>query len=92
MLKLGEFTGITSLSLSEARAIINAVKNSRDKPGGRKINAGETFIKTQEYLESFARFKETNTTQAVERVLSAHPEFESFERSQLGMTRHDNSF
>lgn len=84
MLKLGEFTNITSLSLSEAREIINAVKNSRDHPGMRKINAGETFLKTQEYLEIFARFKGTASAQAVERVLSAHQEFESFERSQLG--------
>ena len=43
------------------------------------------LIKTQDYLEVFARFKEKENIEAVERLLSAHTELELFERSQLGM-------
>ncbi len=43
-----------------------------------------TLIKTQDYLEIFARFKEKENIEAVERLLSAHTELELFERSQLG--------
>lgn len=45
-----------------------------------------TLIKTQDYLDVFARFKNTENITAVERVLSAHPQLEPFEKSQLGMT------
>jgi DNA-directed RNA polymerase II subunit RPB4 len=40
---------------------------------------------TQDYLDVFARFKQKENIEAVERLLSTqtHP-FESFERSQLG--------
>lgn len=44
-----------------------------------------TLVKTQDYLELFARFKEKENIEAVERLLSAHTELEFFERSQLGM-------
>lgn len=44
------------------------------------------MIKTQDYLDVFARFKNTENITAVERVLGAHPQLEPFEKSQLGMT------
>ena len=43
-----------------------------------------TLIKTQDYLDVFARFKNTENITAVERVLGAHPQLEPFEKSQLG--------
>ena len=46
--------------------------------------AGRPLVKTQDYLEVFARFKEKENIEAVERLLSAHTELEFFERSQLG--------
>ena len=38
----------------------------------------------QDYLDVFARFKSKENIEAVERLLTAHTEFESFEKSQLG--------
>ena len=43
-----------------------------------------TLIKTQDYLDVFARFKQKENIEAVERMLASHTELESFERSQLG--------
>ncbi|KAI4220913.1 MAG: hypothetical protein LQ349_007974 [Xanthoria aureola] len=81
-LKLGEFQNVPTLSLSEARLLINAVLDNRRKL--RKVNETETLIKTQDYLEVFARFKQTENIEAVERVLGAKTELELFEKSQLG--------
>lgn len=44
-----------------------------------------TLVKTQDYLDVFARFKQKENIEAVERMLSAKQELELFERSQLGM-------
>jgi len=43
-----------------------------------------TLIKTQDYLDIFARFKQPETITAVEQMLTSHLELELFERSQLG--------
>ena len=43
-----------------------------------------TLIKTQDYLDVFARFKVKENIEAVERMLTSHTEMELFERSQLG--------
>ena len=82
-LKLGEFQNVPTLSLSEARLVINKVLDLRRK-GEHKFEERETLIKTQDYLEVFARFKEKENIEAVERLLSQHTELELFERSQLG--------
>ena len=42
------------------------------------------LVKSQEYLEVFARFKQKENIEAVERILSSHTDLEPFERSQLG--------
>ncbi|KAI9722713.1 MAG: hypothetical protein M1812_001644 [Candelaria pacifica] len=78
-LRLGEFKGVPTLTLSEARLLINAVMDHR-KQGGKQ---GETE-NTQQYLDTFARFKQKENIEAVERMLAAQTNFESFERSQLG--------
>ena len=49
------------------------------------IRTCRTLIKTQDYLDVFARFKNTENITAVERVLGAHQQLEPFEKSQLGM-------
>ncbi len=41
-------------------------------------------MKAQEYLEIFARFKQKENIEAVERILTSHTDLEPFERSQLG--------
>ena len=44
-----------------------------------------TLIKTQDYLDVFARFKQKENIEAVERTLATRQELELFERAQLGM-------
>ncbi|MCJ1337629.1 RNA polymerase B [Bachmanniomyces sp. S44760] len=81
-LKLGEFQNVPTLTLSEARLLINAVMDHRKSQ--RKVEETETLIKTQDYLDVFARFKQKENIEAVERMLASHDELELFERSQLG--------
>ncbi|KZF23752.1 polymerase II polypeptide D [Xylona heveae TC161] len=81
-LRLGEFQNVPTLTLSEARLLINAVMDHRKAQ--RKVEETEMLIKTQDYLDVFARFKQKENIEAVERMLATHVELESFERSQLG--------
>lgn len=82
-LKLGEFQNTPTLNLSEARIIINAVVAQRRK-SAYSVSESEVLTKTTEYLEQFAKFKEQERVQAVERLLFPLSQLESFERSQLG--------
>lgn len=43
------------------------------------------LMKTTDYLDVFARFKQKENIEAVERILSSRAELDLFERSQLGM-------
>ena len=81
-LNLGEFQNVPTLTLSEARLLINAVMDHRKQ--SRQVNETETLIKTQDYLDVFARFKQKENIEAVERMLASKVELEFFERSQLG--------
>jgi len=83
ILRLGEFQGVPALNLSEARTIINAVVTRR-RNIKQKVSESETLMKTQEYLELFARFKQQEHVTAVEQLLTTRTELERFERSQLG--------
>ncbi|KAK5148848.1 HRDC-like protein [Cryomyces antarcticus] len=89
-LLLGEFNGVPSLSLSEARLLINAVIDHRQKTN-RKMQEGDTLRSTQKWLDEFARFKQKENIEAVERLLAGRAEFEPFERSQLGSLCCDTS-
>lgn len=82
-LRLGEFQNVPTLNLSEARTIINAVVQRR-RQIKQKVVESETLLKTQEYLELFARFKNTEHVNSVEQLLGTRTELERFERSQLG--------
>lgn len=99
VLRLGEFRGVPSLNLSEARTIINAVTARRrgiqtgGNAPGQQTNGGgertggtdsETLVKVQEYLEMFARYKEQEHVQALEQLLDHCEGLDKFERSQLG--------
>ncbi|CAD0091716.1 unnamed protein product [Aureobasidium vineae] len=83
ILRLGEFQQVPALNLSEARTIINAVTQRR-RNIKQKVSESETLLKTQEYLELFARFKQQEHVTAVEQLLTTRTELERFERSQLG--------
>ncbi|KAE8386578.1 hypothetical protein BDV23DRAFT_175371 [Aspergillus alliaceus] len=89
-LRLGADQNTHTLSLSEARLVINKVLENKRR-GGKKYEEPENLTKTLDYLEVFARFKDEENIKAVERLLNSHTELEMFERSQLGSLCCDNA-
>ncbi|KAF2088341.1 polymerase II polypeptide D [Saccharata proteae CBS 121410] len=81
-LRLGEFAGVESLSLSEAREVIDAIRDLR-KQKNQDLNETETLQKMRSYLDVFSRFKDRETTLQVGSLVGAHTELVHFERSQL---------
>lgn len=43
------------------------------------------LTQTLNYLDAFARFRQKENVEAVERLLSAHKQLAKFERAQLGI-------
>ena len=85
MLKLGEFNDVDTLTLSEASLVINALMTKRRKDR-KDRNETDVLNKTLDYLDAFARFKQKENVEAVERLLSARKELTKFERAQIGMS------
>jgi DNA-directed RNA polymerase II subunit RPB4 len=83
VLRLGEFDDVDTLTLSEASLVINALMAKRRKDR-KDRNETDVLNKTLEYLDAFARFKQKENVEAVERLLSAHKELTKFERAQIG--------
>ncbi|KAK3059130.1 RNA polymerase B [Extremus antarcticus] len=95
VLRLGEYTDVPCLSVSEANTILQKVIEARNKPddNGRKPPAmpnTDVFTKTADYLKSFARFNGEQAVQQVESVSSklvgrgGGEGITGFERAQLG--------
>ena len=83
VLRLGEFDDVDTLTLSEASLVINALMAKRRKDR-KDRNETEVLTKTLDYLDAFARFKQKENVEAVERLLSRHKELSKFERAQIG--------
>lgn len=83
MLKLGEFENVDTLTLSEASLVLDALLTKRRKDR-KDRNETDVLNKTLDYLDAFARFKEKENVEAVERLLSARKELTKFERAQIG--------
>jgi len=83
-LKLGEFEGVYSLTLSEAREVISAIFTHRKEQGKYKVPDNDVISKTQSYLDVFSRFKQREGVQAVEKMLMNQKDLQAFERAQLG--------
>ncbi|RPA77944.1 hypothetical protein BJ508DRAFT_416773 [Ascobolus immersus RN42] len=84
-LRLGEFQNVPSLTLSETRELIKAVLQHRvDNNQYQGVGETEVLTKTKEYLDVFSRFKQRESIQAVERILSQQTQLAAFEKSQLG--------
>ena len=47
--------------------------------------SGRMLTQTQNYLDAFARFRQKENVEAVERLLSAHKQLAKFERAQIGI-------
>ena len=85
-LTLGEFDNVETLTLSEASLVIHALINRRRKDR-KDRNETEVLSKTLDYLDAFARFRQKENVEAVERLLSAHQKLNKFERAQIGKCR-----
>lgn len=86
-LKLGDYSQDPTLSLSEARIILNRtfeIRRSRSKNPEDALKKTETLAKTENYLELFAVFKEMSDAQNVEITLNTYADrLGRFERSQM---------
>ena len=83
-LKLGEFEGVETLSLSEAALVVNALVAKRRVSAPVGYIESEILTKTVDYLHAFSRFKQKENVEAVERLLASHTELSKFERAALG--------
>ncbi|KAI1265063.1 HRDC-like protein [Xylariaceae sp. FL1019] len=81
-ISLGEFQNVDTLTLSEAALVIGAIVEKRQH--NNKLNHTEMLSKTIDYLDAFSRFKNKQSVEAIERLLSSRKEFHNFERAQLG--------
>ena len=91
-LRLGpEFEHAPALSVSEANVLLKKVMYIRQQPNehGRQPPVPpntDVYIKTRDYLETFARFKEESSAQQAEMVsskLTDEGRVSSFERAQI---------
>ncbi|KAL1893618.1 hypothetical protein BROUX41_006537 [Berkeleyomyces rouxiae] len=82
-LNLGEFQNVDTLTLSEAALVIKALVEKR-RAEHRNVHDNEMLNQTMDYLDHFARFKQKENVEAVERLLSSCTQLHKFERAQLG--------
>ena len=84
-LRLGEYADEPTLNTSEARMIILKTLETR-KARGANTEETETLVKTKDYLEIFAVFKDLTEAQQVEGIINVYGKnLERFEKSQLGL-------
>lgn len=85
-LSLGEFASVPTLSHSEVKFLLNALRDTRKtQSGGNKVHESDCLMKTMDYLGSFARYKTHEQIMAVESAIKVGYEerLEGFEKSQL---------
>lgn len=88
-LRLGEYSEDPTLNLSEARIIVARSLETRNRHNGEMgkapVRDSETVVKTKEYLDLFATFKEMGDAQQAEHSVNTYSQgMERFERSQMG--------
>jgi DNA-directed RNA polymerase II subunit RPB4 len=82
-MNLGEWSETETLSLSEARIVLERALEMRQKRG-ENVEEAETLVKTRDYLEIFAVFKDLSAAEQVEQLInSIGSNLDKFERSQL---------
>jgi DNA-directed RNA polymerase II subunit RPB4 len=83
-LRLGDFADIPCLNTSEARIILAKTLETR-RAKGAGMRETETLVKTRDYLEIFAVYKEIPDAQALEAVVNVwSKELTNFEKSAIG--------
>ncbi|KAI5306630.1 hypothetical protein KEM56_007873 [Ascosphaera pollenicola] len=94
-LRLGEFEDAATLSVSEARLVLNKIMGVRRETAreeGKTVpEEPESLTKTMDYVEIFARFKDPANLEAVGNLLEKQTHLELFERAQLGNLCCDNA-
>ena len=82
-LVLGEFADVDTLSLSEARIVLQAALDARVKRG-EHLEETENMQKTRDYLEIFATFKDFKVAEQVDHLVSSiSPALVKFEKTQI---------
>lgn len=83
-LKLGEYADEPTLNTSEARIILQKTLETR-RERGFVPEERDALVKTRDYLEIFAQFKNIAEAQQVEGIINSYgKDLERFEKSQLG--------
>lgn len=90
--KLGDFEGEHALSISEARAIVTAIHTKRRQTdpaqnplgGDRVHNDSQSIQQFVDYLDMFARYKQTENLHSMGGIFDANPQINSIERAMLG--------
>lgn len=80
---LGDFEKVHTLSLSAARLLINAITR-KEHSVNPHFKESVVLVKTQDWLDTFAKFQVESSVTQLEQMLTATPGLEGFERSQLG--------
>lgn len=88
-IKLGEFTDDATLSVSEARALLNVlIEQRRQDPSIPPPPNTDVFVKTRKYMNQASRHKSHAAADQVSRIsgrLMASGLVTGFERAQLSM-------
>ena len=84
VLKLGEFTDVDCLNVSEARILLQRTLDIR-KQRGTQVPEKEILLKTQQHLELFSAFKDLADANALEGIVKVYEDvLTGFELKALG--------
>jgi len=83
ILKLGDMADTPALSVAECKVLLDQLAN---RVGARPTSQSDVYMKTREYVDVFARFKDQKTVQQVDGISSQllRMGLTHFERAQLG--------
>jgi len=90
--KLGDFEGEHALSISEARAVVTAIhtKRRQTEPGSNPLggdrvhNDSQSIQQFVDYLDMFARYKQTENLHSMGGIFDSNPQINPIERAMLG--------
>lgn len=81
-LKLGDFTDVPTLSISEARILVEAI-HARRTMAGKRWNSTEVTHRMLGYMDTFARYSSEDQLKAVDNATAPYKQLTMFEKSQL---------
>jgi DNA-directed RNA polymerase II subunit RPB4 len=81
-LHLGEFTNVPTLSISEARILVEAI-HARRHMAGKRWTSTEVTHRMLGYMDTFARYNTEDQLKAVDNSTKPFEQLTMFEKSQL---------